>query len=288
MSNIVYINGRFLPQDEAQISIFDRGFLFGDGIYEVIPVIEGCLVDREHALARMHQSLAAIDMRFPCESNQAYLDILQALIAQNNLNEGVVYSQVTRGIAPRDFHFPDVAPSLVAFCSARAIIDNAQAETGIHVVTVQDQRWARRDIKSVNLLGQCLAKQQAVVRKAQEAWMVEDGKVTEGASSSAFIVRDNVLITRALSRQILPGIRRKVILQLAENYQIRLDERPFSVAEARAADEAFISSATALVTPVTHIDGHQVADGVPGPLTRRLRQLYVAQLRKEAAAGLTT
>ncbi|MFM1896691.1 MAG: hypothetical protein RLZZ385_1765 [Pseudomonadota bacterium] len=274
MKNIVYLNGHYLPADEAAVSIFDRGFLFGDGVYEVVPVIRGRLVDKAYFLERLGNSLQAINLDWPC-SGQEYLDIMKAVVERNQIAEGYVYTQVTRGVAERDFCFPSgVAPTLVAWGSHRAIMDNPLADTGVSVVTLPDLRWKRRDIKSLNLLAQCLAKQAAREQNAFEGWMVEDGLVTEGASSSAYIVKQGRIITRPLSTAILPGIRRRVILELARDQALQLEERAFTVAEAMAADEAFLSSATTLVLPVVRIDGHPVGNGKPGPVTHKMRSLY--------------
>ncbi|MEX1197998.1 MAG: D-amino-acid transaminase [Pseudohongiellaceae bacterium] len=282
MSQIVYVNGEFVPDQEARVSVFDRGFLFGDGVYEVIPVINGRLVDREHALSRLERSLGEIDMDWPC-SRDEYIGIQESLIERNGVREGIVYSQVTRGAAPRDFAYPeDARPTLVAFANSKALIDNPAAETGVAVVSVPDLRWKRRDIKSVSMLAQCMAKQAAMSQNATEGWMLEDGLVTEGASSSAFIVSDGTIITRALSSSILPGIRRKVILEIAAAQQLELVERPFSLEEALQADEAFLSSASTLVLPVVSLDGQAIGDGRPGPVTRSLRDAYVRRLRAEA------
>ncbi len=284
MSRIVYVNGTYFAQEDAKVSVFDRGFLFGDGVYEVIPVLNGRIVELSHALQRLHRSLGEIAMAWPCPRDE-FCAVLEELRARNQLQEGYVYLQVTRGVAERDFAFPAAGtPSgFVAWTAAKKLIDNPLATTGVKVVTVPDLRWKRRDIKSINLLAQCLAKQQAASAGAFEGWMTEDGVVTEGASSSAYIVKDGAIITRALSTSILPGIRRKVILQMANEHGIALVERPFTVAEALAADEAFLSSATTLVMPVVSIDGQSVAEGRPGPVAQRLRALYVEMILQEAA-----
>ena len=212
------------------------------------------------------------------------MKVMNQLVAKNNLQEGIVYSQVTRGAADRDFPFPDnTAPGFVAFTSVMDLLNNAEIETGIPVVTTRDLRWKRRDIKSVNLLGQVLAKQDAVSRNGAEGWMVEDGIVTEGVSSSAYIVKDDILITRPLSNSILPGIRRRTLLEIAESADIEVDQRTFTVAEAMAADEAFVSSATTMALAVVSIDGHTIGDGKPGPVTQQLRELYQARALAEAA-----
>ncbi|MCP5357019.1 MAG: D-amino-acid transaminase [Pseudomonadales bacterium] len=284
MDRIVYVNGAYVSQADAKVSVFDRGFLFGDGVYEVIPVVNSRLVEADHAVARLDRSLGEIGMAWPC-AREDYIPILEELRQCNGITEGSVYMQVTRGVADRDFAFPANTPtSFVAFASARKLIDNPLAKTGVVVVSVPDLRWKRRDIKSINLLAQCLAKQEAVSRGAFEGWMHEDGLVTEGASSSAFIIKDNKIITRALSNAILPGIRRKVIVRLAKEHGIALEERAFTLEEAAAADEAFLSSATTLVMPVVSIDGKPVADGKPGRVTTLMRRLYVELLLQEANA----
>ena len=284
MSRIVFVNGEYLPQQDAKISVFDRGYLFGDGVYEVIPVIQGKLVDEDYGVERLRRSLAEIEIAWPC-SEAEYRQMLRELIARNELEEGMVYVQVTRGIAERDFAYPkDVKPSLMAYPTHKNILQSPLAETGVSVVTVEDLRWKRRDIKSLNLLGQCMAKQQAAKQGAFEAWMTEDGFVTEGASSSAYIVKDGTVITRALSNSILPGIRRRVLVEMAEKGGFKLEQRAFTVAEAKAADEAFLSNASSLVLPIVSIDGQTVANGKPGALTRDLRKRYIAALLAEAAA----
>jgi len=282
MERTVYVNGKYLPQSQATISVFDRGFIFGDGIYEVIPVIYGKMVDEEYFFERLGRSLSAIAIDWPCGKSEL-VDVLTKLIETNELTEGVVYIQVTRGIAERDFPFPeDAEPSLVGFTTDMILLENPAAKTGIPVITTTDLRWKRRDIKSVNLLGQCLAKQDAVSKGGKEGWMVEDGLVTEGVSSTAFIVKNGVVITRELSNSILPGIRRRTLLELAENHGIPFEERAFSIEEAKAADEAFISSATTLALPVISIDGDPVGNGLPGPIAQKMRDIYKARIIAEA------
>lgn len=284
MNSIVYVNGSYVPADEAHISVFDRGFLFGDGIYEVVPVVNGKLIDREYFLERMGYSLGAIQLAWPC-STEALLQIMSTLVTRNGITEGSIYLQVTRGIAERDFPFPaGVAPTLVVWGTRRPILAHPQAESGVAVITVPELRWQRRDIKSLNLLAQCLAKQAAREAGAFEAWMVEGGLVTEGGSSSAFIVTNGRIVTRPLSNAILPGIRRRVILETVRQNHLDIEERAFTVTEALAADEAFLSSATTLVLPVTSIDGQAIGDGRPGPVTRKVRSLYLELIRQ--AAGL--
>ena len=251
----------------------------------MVPVIEGRLVDKQYFLDRLNRSLGELSITWPCTEDQ-YMAIMNQLIERNKLDEGYVYSQVTRGAADRDFPFPAHAvPSLVAFTAETALLENPAAETGIAVATTADLRWKRRDIKSVNLLAQVLAKQEAVTNGATEGWMVEDGFVTEGVSSSAYIIRDGIVITRPLSNLILPGIRRRTLLEIASQAGIDVDERPFTVEEALQADEAFISSATSITLAVVSIDGQSIGDGVPGPITRKLRELYIARILEEAQAS---
>ena len=282
MSRIVFVNGKFVKEQEAVISIFDRGFIFGDGIYEVVPVIRGKIVDKDYFLERLERSLFELSIPWPC-SAQEYIGMMNDLIAKNELQEGIVYSQVTRGPAERNFPFPkSVQPGIIAFTSQMDILDNPDFETGIAVTTTPDLRWKRRDIKSINLLGQVLAKQDAITQNSKEAWMVENGEITEGASSSAYIVKNDVLVTRSLSNAILPGIRRRTIIELADSANITVEERTFSVVEAKAADEALISSATTMVLGVVSIDGRLIGDGTPGPITRKLRGLYQNRILQEA------
>lgn len=283
MASIAYVNGEFLPLENARVSVLDRGFLFADGIYEVSAVLDGKLVDNESHLARLERSLGEISLPLP-EPRARIEEIQRELIARNGLVEGIVYLQATRGAADRDFVFPkDVPPTLVMFTQAKTIVEAAAAKTGIAVKTVPDIRWARRDIKSVALLAQVLAKQAAAAEGCQEAWMVEDGFVTEAGSSTAFIVtKEGVIVTRPNSQAILPGCTRRSIAALAQEHQIRFEERTFNVAEALEAAEAFITSASSFVMPVVKIDGQPVAAGTPGPLTTRLREIYVDFARRTA------
>jgi D-alanine transaminase len=269
---------------DAKVSVLDRGFLFADGIYEVAAVLEGKLIDNASHLARLERSVGEISLALP-ETPGRIQEIQKELIARNNLVNGMVYLEVTRGAASeRDFAFPKcVKPTLVMFTSVKDIVNAPSAKTGIAVITVPDIRWARRDIKSVALLAQVLAKQAAAEAGAGEAWMIEDGMVTEGGSSSAFILtQDDVLVTRQNSSAILPGCTRKAVVALAEERQLRVEERPFSVQEALAAKEAFITSATVFVQAVVSIDGKTVANGRPGPMTDRLREIYVDFARATA------
>ncbi|CCD86013.1 putative D-alanine aminotransferase [Bradyrhizobium sp. ORS 285] len=285
MDPIAYVNGAFVPLSEAKVSVLDRGFLFADGIYEVAAVLDGKLVDSESHLARLERSVGEIGLALP-ESLSRIEELQKELVARNKLDQGMVYLQVTRGADKgRDFPFPkgDVKPTLVMFVTAKNIVDAPSAKTGIGVITVPDIRWARRDIKSVALLAQVLAKQAAAAAGAGEAWMVEDGHVTEGGSSSTFILnQDDVIVTRPNSNAILPGCTRKAVVKLAEERQLKVEERLFTVDEALAAKEAFITSASSFVQPVVTIDGKPVGDGKVGPVATRLREIYVDFARATA------
>jgi D-alanine transaminase len=254
----------------------DRGFLFADGIYEVSAVLDGRLVDSEGHFSRLDRSLREIRIHNPYGAAE-WGRLCEELVRRNGLAEGLVYMQVTRGVAERDFAFPKENPPTVVMCTQAKTIRRApQAETGVGVITVPDLRWKRRDIKSVALLAQVLAKQAAAEAGVAEAWMLEDGFVTEGSSSTAFIItKDKRIVTRPLSNAVLPGITRLSVMRLAAENGLLVEERLFRLDEAHAAAEAFLTSASMLVTPVVTIDGEPVADGRPGPLTRRLRTLYL-------------
>ncbi|KFC64111.1 putative D-alanine aminotransferase [Bosea sp. LC85] len=285
MSRIVYVNGEYLPEEEARISIFDRGFIFGDGIYEVSAVLGGKLVDCDAHLARLERSCGEIRLALPW-SRAELIAIHEELIKRNDIDEGGIYLQVSRGAADRDFAFPaDAAPTLVMFSQARNLSQAPAAKTGIKVVSCPDLRWARRDIKSVNLLGPVLAKQFAAESGAQEAWLVEDGVVTEGASSTAWIVKGKTLISRPLTNKVLPGITRKAVLAFLAETGFTFEERTFTLDEALDAEEAFITSANSFVMPVVSIDGHTVHNGAPGPTAIRLREIYIDFARKGGVLG---
>ncbi|GLS46960.1 D-amino-acid transaminase [Methylobacterium brachythecii] len=275
MTRTAYVNGQYLPLEQAAVSVMDRGFLFADGIYEVSAVLGGRLVDNAGHLARLARSLAEIGISNP-HPIEEWVRIETELVSRNGLDEGLVYMQVTRGAAERDFSFPkDAVPTVVAFTQAKTIRANPLAETGAKVVTVPDIRWQRRDIKSVALLAQVLAKQAAAEAGAAEAFMVEDGAITEGSSSTAFIVtREGTIVTRPLSNALLPGITRRAVIALAAEFGLTLEERLFSVEELHGAAEAFYTSASAFVMPVVSVDGETLGEGRPGPVARRLRELY--------------
>ncbi|MGZ5917749.1 MAG: D-amino-acid transaminase [Methyloceanibacter sp.] len=281
MSRTVYVNGRYVPEAEAKVSIFDRAFLFGDGVYEVTAVLAGRPIDMEAHLARLDRSL--VEMAIAPPLTHAELRALhQELTARNRLDEGVVYLEITRGVADRDFAYPEAArPTVAAFTQSRALIDNPYAASGVKVITIPDIRWKRRDIKSTALLAQAMGKQQAKIAGAYEAWMVESGVVTEGTSSTAFILdAQGIVRTQPLGHHILPGVTRRAVMRLAEVESITVEERPFTVAEAQDAREAFLTAASAFVLAVVEIDGRKIGDGKPGPIAKLFRQLYVEEARK--------
>ena len=280
MSRIAYVNGDYVPENEAKVSIFDRGFLFADGVYEVTPIVNGKLVDYDAHMERLDRSLNELKMAWPCTKPEMR-KMHEELVARNKLKEGIIYMQVTRGVADRMFNFPkDIKSSLVAFPQVMSLVDNPNARTGVKVVTTPDIRWLRRDIKSVMLLAPVLGKQEAYEKGASEAWMVEEGKVTEGTSSNAYIVKDGKVITRHLSNEILAGCTRRALMRLAKEEGVEIVERKFTVEEALAADEAFLTSASQFVMPIVEIDGHRIGGGQPGPVVRKLRELFL----KEASA----
>ncbi len=278
MSRIAYVNGQYVPFRDACVHVEDRGYQLGDGVYEVCEIRDGVLIDVRRHLERLSRSLAALRIAPPL-AEPALRFVLEETVRRNRVRDGLVYLQVTRGVARRDHGFPEpaVRPALVVTVRAldRKKIE-ASAATGIAVVTVPDQRWARVDIKTIGLLPNVLARQQAKDAGAKDAWFVDaEGFVTEGASSNAWIVtQDGVLITRPGSSHILTGITMTVVKEIAARLQIRLVERSFSVAEALAASEAFLTSATQIVMPVTAIDGHKIGEGRPGPVSRRLREEF--------------
>ncbi len=285
MSRTVYVNGDYRPEQEAKISVFDRGFLFADAVYEVTSVLSGKLVDFAAHIKRLERSLSELKMAAPA-SEAELLAIHRELVRRNGIDEGMVYMQVTRGAADRDFLFPpeETQPSLVLFTQAMGLRDKPTARTGIKVASVPDLRWARRDIKTVQLLYPSIAKTEAKAKGADDAWMVEDGMVTEGTSNNAYILtEDGALVTRALSHAILHGITRAAVLRMAEEEDgLRIEERSFTLEEAKRAKEAFITSASAFVLPVVEIDGVALGDGTPGPVARRLREIYLAEADRTA------
>ncbi|MDO5704949.1 MAG: D-amino-acid transaminase [Paracoccus sp. (in: a-proteobacteria)] len=285
MTRTVYVNGDYLPEDQAKVSVFDRGFLMADGVYEVTSVLDGRLIDFGAHRARLKRSLAELDMANPL-SDDDWLAIHRRMVADNGIDQGLIYLQVTRGNpGDRDFAYPpkDTAPTVVLFTQSKpGLADNPAADTGISVISVPDLRWHRRDIKTVQLLYPSMAKMAAKAAGADDAWFVEDGFVTEGSSNNTYIVKDGVIVTRALSNDILHGITRAAVLRLAHEAQMKIEERSFTIAEAQAADEAFFTSASAFVMPVVSVDGAAVGTGKPGPVARRLREIYLEESRKAA------
>ena len=286
MSRTVYVNGTYLPEEDAKISIFDRGFLMADGVYEVTSVLGGKLIDFAGHCKRLARALAELDMAAPVTDDEL-LAIHRELVAVNDVTDGMVYLQITRG-APgdRDFAFPDPAttPStLVLFTQSKpGLAENPVAKTGMKVISIPDIRWGRRDIKTVQLLYPSMGKMMAKKAGCDDAWMVEDGFVTEGTSNNTYIVRGNRIITRHLSSEILQGITRAAVLRFAAEAQMEVEERPFTIDEAKTADEAFFTSASAFVMPVVEIDGAALGGGTPGPVTARLREIYLDEMRQAA------
>ena len=286
MSRTVYVNGEYLPEAEAKVSIFDRGFLMADGVYEVTSVLGGKLIDFDGHAKRLQRSLDELDMASPV-SVEDLLGIHRELVRVNEIDEGLVYLQITRG-APddRDFAFPDpetTPATIVLFTQAKpGLADSPAAKKGIKVISIEDIRWGRRDIKTVQLLYPSMGKMMAKKAGADDAWLVEDGHVTEGTSNNAYIVKGRKIITRHLSSDILHGITRAAVLRFAREAQMEVEERAFTIDEAKAADEAFITSASTFVMPVVEIDGAALGAGVPGPVTTRLREVYLEESRKAA------
>ena len=277
MPRTAYVNGRYLPHREAAVHIEDRGFQFADAVYEVVTVVDGKLADMDGHLTRLARSLKELSIPWPVKPATLRF-VMAEMVRRNRARHALLYIQITRGVAPRDFRFPkNPSPTLVLTCRRTSFQPPAVLETGVSVATMPDIRWLRRDIKSTSLLPQVLGKQRAAEAGAFEGWQVDaDGFVTEGCSSNAWIVgTDGTLITRQPSNAILNGITRLSILDCARDLGIAFVERPFTVAEALAAREAFISSAGTFALPVTRIDGHVIGDGRPGPLCRRLRQAYM-------------
>lgn len=282
-ARFAHVNGRLVPFAEASVPIVDRGFLFADAIYEVAAVLDGQFLDFDGHLARLDRSLREIGIANPHDA-ATWLRLMSELARADALTEGLVYLQVTRGSQDRDFVAPpDLAPNVVMFTQQKALRVTTGAANGISIITVPDLRWARRDVKSTGLLAQVLAKQAAKAAGAQEAMMHEDGVVTEGASWTAFIVTpEGELATRPLSHKVLPGITRETMMKVAKAHGLRLVERTFTVEEARAAREVFLTSAGTLLTPIVAIDGHPVANGHPGQVARDLRAAYLAEAPRTA------
>jgi D-alanine transaminase len=286
MSRLAYVNGRFLPQSEAGVSVEDRGFQFADGVYEVWAVFGGRLADSEGHFTRLERSMRELAIPQPM-SRAALSQVLRETARKNRVRDGIVYLQVTRGASRRDHAFPPAGTRPTVVATARSVdfaAEAAKAAKGVKVITAPDIRWGRCDIKTVGLLPNALAKQAARSAGAYEAWLVDpEGLVTEGASTNAWIVdAQGRLRTRDAQANILRGITRTGIVALAEQLQIPVIEEPFTVAEAQAAAEAFISAASTFVMPVVAIDGKPVGSGKPGPVAQRLRALYLETARAGA------
>ena len=276
MSRTFYVNGEFVAEENAKISVLDRGFLFADGVYEVSTVLKGRLIDNTAHMKRLARSLSELAMAAPC-SDEEILAAQLKLIEMNNLDEGLLYLQVTRGVADRDFAYPvNAKSSLVMFTQAKNLLDSPMATQGMHIISIPDQRWKRRDIKTVGLLAPCIGKQAAVDAGVHDAWMLEDGLVTEGTSNNAYIVtKDKKIQTRHLGHEILSGITRQAVLKFATQAGYTVVEEPFTIEDAREASEAFITSASTFVMPVVNIDGVALGDGKPGPVSMELRKIYI-------------
>ena len=283
MSRIVYVNGAFLPEEDAKISVFDRGFLMADAVYEVTSVLDGKLCDYAAHMARLHRSMDALGMTPPC-TDEELLQIHRDLVIKNEIDEGLVYLQVTRGEADRDFAWPkDSTSGLVLFTQKKPVVDTPVAANGTKIMGIEDLRWGRRDIKTTQLLFPSWAKMQAKAAGKDDAWLTDpEGLVNEGTSNNAYIIKDGAIITRQLSNDILHGITRASVLKLAAEAQLKIIERPFTIAEAQEAEEAFSTSASAFVCPVVQVEDSTLGDGKPGPITRRLREIYIDNARAGA------
>lgn len=282
----VYVNGEYLPENEAKISIFDRGFLMADGVYEVTSVLDGKLIDFDGHAARLNRSLGELEMASPVNRDEL-LAIHRELVSRNGIDQGMIYLQITRGApADRDFAFPDpdeTPSSIVLFTQNKPnLADNPVARKGLKIIAIDDARWERRDIKTVQLLYPSMGKMMAKKAGVDDAWLVQDGFVTEGTSNNAYIVKGGKIITRERSHDILHGITRAAVLRFAAEAQMQVEERNFTVAEAQEADEAFITSASTFVMPVVEIDGAELGGGTPGPVAVRLREIYLEESRKAA------
>ena len=282
MNRIVYLNGAWLPEAEAKVSIFDRGFVMADAVYEVTSVLAGKLIDFPGHYARLKRSLAELEMPEPLTEAEL-LEMNRQLVARNGIVDGMVYLQVTRGNpGDRDFLFPEGIPAtVVAFTQEHPGLEAAPKPKS--VISVPDIRWGRRDIKTVQLLYPSMAKTMAVKAGADDAWLQDpEGCVTERTSNNAYIVKDGRIVTRPLGNDLLHGITRAAILRLAREAQLTVEERPFTLDEAQAADEAFVTSASQFATPVVSIDGVVVGNGQPGPVATRLREIYLDEMRRTA------
>lgn len=284
MTRIAFVNGAFVPEADATVSIFDRGFLFADGVYEVIALVDGRFVDDGPHLDRLDRSLREIQLVSPMP-RAALHAMLVELAVRNAVTEGLVYMQVTRGPAERDFAFPAIQkPTIIAYARPLPVIEHPRALAGATAVMVPDQRWARRDIKSIALLPQVLAKQAARAADAFEALMVENGELTEGGAATLFMVKNGAMVTHALGTDVLPGITRERTFALAARHGIAIVARSITTSELMTADELFITAATAFIMPIVKVDGVAIGNGAPGPITVQLRADYIASVRYGATA----
>ncbi len=287
MPRQAYVNGRYTPHNDAAVHIEDRGYQFADGVYEVVPVYNGILVDEEPHLDRLERSLRELQIEMPM-SRAAMKLVSRELMRRNGLSRGFVYMQITRGVAPRDHKFPaSASPALVMTTRQMKPHSPDMIEKGVKVITLRDIRWERCDIKSVSLLPNILGKQAAAEAGAYEAWQIDDdGNITEGTSANAWIVTDSdTVVTRHANSEILNGITRVALLDLIEKEGFKLEERAFSLEEARTAREAFVTSSSSFVMPVTQIDDNPVGNGHPGILTMKLRESYIAYMNSLKEAG---
>jgi len=282
MARLAYVNGRYVPHGSAAVHIEDRGYQFADGVYEVVTIVGGRMIDEEPHLDRLERSLKEIEIAMPM-SRAVLKMVMRELVRRNRIRDGLLYMQITRGVSPRDHKYPDpsLAPGVVMTTRQADYANNPKFEEGVKVITIPDIRWERCDIKTISLLPNCIGKTMAARAGAYEAWQVDkDGMVTEGTSSNAWIVtKDGVLVTRPATHAILNGITRLSILRLAAEEGIPFEERPFSVDEAKSAREAFTSSATSFATPVVTIDDTVIANGNPGSLSQRIFSTYMEYCR---------
>ena len=281
--DLVYLNGEYVPKSSANISIFDRGLLFSDAVYEVISVIDDRLIDMDRHVSRLERSLGELSIN-------AFADwtaISQYLVAENKLKEGLIYLQVSRGVMDeREYRWPapDTPPTIFAFAQERALLENPMANRGMRIITRPDLRWQRCDIKTTQLLYASLMKMEAVAAGVDDVWMTRDDMITEGTSQNAHIISsDGVLISHQLDRRILPGVTRIEMLAQAGSMELTVEERAFSIDEAKNAAEAFVTSSTLLVMPVVEIDGHRIGDGKPGDQTGKIRQNYLAAVQRASS-----
>ena len=287
MSRIAYVNGRYQPHRTAAVHIEDRGYQFADGVYEVVPVQRGKLIDEDLHLDRLEFSLGELEIAPPME-RRAFKFVLREVLRRNGIDRGILYMQVTRGVAPREHKFPLMArPALVITAKRLKPVPAKYLEEGVGIITIPDLRWKRCDIKTIGLLANVLGKQRAAEEGAYEAWQVDpEGHVTEGTSTNAWIVtKDRKIVTRPLGREILPGVTRRALLALLQAENFVLEERSFALSEALAAAEAFLTSSSVFLLPITNIDGEKVGDGRPGDFSKRLRQLYLDHAARQVSAA---